>query len=306
MQIYLAAVYTNNYMPGQKLYEDFNEHEKSIVHNLPHILESYHYVGKQRYVDDMRRDGAKVFIDSGAFSAYTLGINIDIGEYCAYIKRNTDIIRVEDGILMASVLDGIGDPLQTYRNQLTMEALGVRPLPCFHAGEDERYLEWYIKNYEYITLGGMVGVSTKQLSVWLDRVWNNYLIDGAGNPRIKVHGFGITSIPLMERYPWYSCDSSSWIQSTSFGTVVTPAFGPISVSEKSPSRHDKGQHVSTLTDVEATVICDMFEKQGFTYDRLSKVYQSRAAYNLWAYGEINKQIDACQAELSKPKRQELF
>lgn len=306
MQIYLAAVYTNNYMPGQKLYEDFNEHEKTIVHKLPHILESYHYVGKQRYVDDMRRDGAKVFLDSGAFSAHTLKIKLDIGDYCDYIKRNMDIIRVEDGVLMASVLDGIGDDLQTYRNQLTMEALGVRPLPCFHAGEDERYLEWYVKNYEYITLGGMVGVSTKQLSVWLDRVWNKYLIDGSGKPRIKVHGFGITSIPLMERYPWYSCDSSSWIQSTSFGTVVTPAYGAVSVSEKSPSRHDKGQHVSTFSDVEAATVCDMFERQGFSYERLSTVYQSRAAYNLWAYGEINKQIDASQLELYKPKRQELF
>ena len=64
---------------------------------------------------------------------------------------------------MASVLDGIGDPLQTYRNQLEMEARGIRPLPCFHAGEDEKYLEYYIQNYEYITLGGMVGSSAMQL-----------------------------------------------------------------------------------------------------------------------------------------------
>ncbi len=307
LHVYLAAVFTNNYMKGQKFYEvDFTEGERAIADNLPHILESWHYVGKQRYVDDMRRNGSKIFLDSGAFSAYTLGVELSVAEYCEYIQRNTDIIRVEDGSVMASVLDGIGDPLQTYRNQLEMEQRGVRPLPCFHAGEDERYLEWYIQNYEYITLGGMVGTSTKQLMVWLDRVWGKYLTDGAGRAKIKVHGFGITSVPIMERYPWYSCDSSSWIQSTSFGVVVTPQFGPLSISDKSPSRHDAGQHISTLTPVEQEVVLQHLESVGFTYERLSTVYQSRAAYNLWAYGMINAMINASKDDVFRNRVQELF
>lgn len=306
MQIYLAAVYSNNYMPGQNRNVKLNEHEKSLVKDLPHILESYHYVGKQQYVDAMRNNNAKVFIDSGAFSAYTLGINIDIGVYCDYIKRNLDIIRVEDGSLMASVLDGIGDPLLTYKNQKKMEKLGVRPLPCFHAGEDERYLEYYVKNYEYITLGGMVGSSTKQLCIWLDRIWDRYLVDGSGNARIKVHGFGITSVPIMERYPWYSCDSSSWIQSAAFGGIVTPEHGPINVSEKSPSKHERGQHMTTMTQIEQDYLFSMLEKQGFTYERLSKIYESRAAYNLWSYGVINAMVNASKSSSFRDAVQELF
>jgi hypothetical protein len=306
LHVYLAAVYTNNYMQGQKLYEALTDTEKEITHNLPHILESWHYVGKQRYVDDMRRNAARIFLDSGAFSAYTLGVELSVAEYCEYIQRNMDIIRVEDGSVMASVLDGIGDPLQTYRNQLEMEQRGVRPLPCFHAGEDERYLEWYIQNYEYITLGGMVGTSTKQLMVWLDRVWGKYLTDGAGRAKIKVHGFGITSTPIMERYPWYSCDSSSWIQSTSFGVIVTPQFGPLSISDKSPSRHDAGQHISTLTPIEQEVVFQHLESIGFTYERLSTIYQSRAAYNLWAYGMINALINASKDDVFRNRVQELF
>ena len=193
---------------------------------------------------------------------------------------------------MVAVLDGIGDPLETYRNQLTMEALGVKPMPCFHAGEDERYLEWYIQNYDYISLGGMVGSSTKQLMLWLDRVWDKYLVDGAGKPRLKVHGFGITSIPIMERYPWWSCDSSSWIQAGSFGSIVTPEFGPIAISDKSPQRHDAGMHLSTLTPAEQDKVLEALERAGFTYERLSTVYQSRMAYNLWAYGVINAMMNA--------------
>ena len=306
MNIFLAAVFSNSYMPGQNRYVKLTEHEQNLVREIPHILESYHYVGKQKFVDEMRTNAAQIFLDSGAFSAFTLGVHISVEDYCEYIKRNRDIIRVEDNVVMASVLDGIGDPLQTWRNQLEMELRGAKPLPCFHAGEDERYLEWYVQNYEYITLGGMVGSSTKQLCIWLDRMWDRYLTDGSGRARIKVHGFGITAVPIMERYPWYSCDSSSWIQSAAFGSIVTPNYGPLSVSEKSPSRHDFGQHLTTLTAIEQDHVLQYLEQQGFTLERLATVYESRAAYNLWAFGVINTMINAAHNEKFNERVQELF
>lgn len=306
MNLFCAAVFSNSYMPGMNRYVKLTEHEQNLVRNVPHILESWHYVGKQSFVDHMRHNQAHIFLDSGAFSAWTLGVTLDIKEYCDYIQRNMDILRVEDGVVMASVLDGIGDPLQTYRNQLTMEALGAKPLPCFHAGEDERYLEWYVQNYEYITLGGMVGSSTKQLATWLDRIWGKYLTDGSGRARLKVHGFGITSRPLMEAYPWHSCDSSSWIQSAAFGAIETPEWGPLSVSEKSPSRHDAGQHASNLTPLEQDIVLQTLEKQGFTYERLSTIYESRAAYNLWSYGVINAMVNAKNDGVFRARIQELF
>jgi len=306
MNVFMAAVYSNGYMKGQGRYEHLNDHEKSLVEALPHILESYHYVGKQRFVDEMRADNAQIFLDSGAFSAHTLNIELRVSDYCDYIKRNTDIIRVEDGAMMASVLDGIGDPLQTWRNQMEMEARGVRPLPCFHSGEEPEYLDYYVKNYEYITLGGMVGASTDKLKIWLDRVWDKHLVDGSGRPRVKVHGFGITSRPLMERYPWYSCDSSSWIQSASYGFIETPLWGPKAVSEKSPSRHDQGQHISNLSEIEKDNVLKYLEKSGFTYERLSTVYEARAAFNLWAYGVVNTMINANHNNKFNERIQELF
>lgn len=296
MNIFMAAMYTNGYRAGgdSGRYAKLTDYEKKVVDAVPHLLESYHYIGKQRFLDAIRMDGVSVFLDSGAFSAFTLGVEIDLPTYCEYIKSNMDLWRVEDGTVMASVLDGIGDPLKTYRNQLHMEALGAKPLPCFHAGEDERYLEYYVQNYDYITLGGMVGTSTKQLCIWLDRIWDRYLVDGSGRPRLKVHGFGITAVPVMERYPWYSVDSSSWIQSAAFGSIITPEHGPMSVSSKSPSRHDAGQHVTTLTPIEQDYVLQMLERQGFTYERLANVYEARAAYNLWAFGVIETMINAAR------------
>lgn len=302
----MAAVYSNRFLEGTTFWERLNEREQHICTNLPHILESYHYIHQQIYVDAIRKAEERVFLDSGAFSAHTLGVQIKVEDYCDYIHRNRDIIRVEDGNLMASVLDGIGDPLQTYRNQLQMEALGVRPLPCFHFGEDERYLEWYVQNYDYITIGGMVGKSVPQLMTWLDRVWNKHMVDGSGNPRLKVHAFGITSIPIMEAYPWYSCDSSSWIQMSSFGTILLPDHGAVKVSDKSPSRHDAWQHVSTMPPAHQEYIHGLMQERGFDYDRLSTEYLSRRAWNLMVFGEVNASINAEKGAKYRTHVKELF
>jgi hypothetical protein len=308
MHIYTAAVYTNNYMTGQLRYNTkLTEHERSVVRALPHILESWHYVSKQKYVDEMRAVGAKVFLDSGAFSAYTLGVTLSVRDYCEYIWRNWDIIRFEDGVMMASVLDGIGDALQTFKNQKEMEYYKVKPLPCFHFGEDARYLEYYVQNYEYITLGGMVGASTEQLRNWLDKVWDTYLLDGAGRAKVKVHGFGITAVPLMEEFDWYSCDSSSWIQSAAFGNVMLPNGTSISVSGKSPARHTANQHASTFSQAHNEYLLRMFEAQGFPYQRLSDSYESRAAYNLQSFCILNERMNAVRKQnYLTGKRQDLF
>lgn len=308
VQIYLAAVYTNRYLPGGERYPQLSDFEKAKMEDVKkhNILESWHYVHKQKFVDNMRENGAKVFLDSGAFSAWTLGVTLSITEYVNYIRRNQDIIRVEDNNVMASVLDGIGDAQKTFENQMEMERLGVRPLPCFHFGEDERYLEWYVQRYDYITIGGMVGKTPAQLEIWLDRIWDLYLTDGSGNPRIKVHGFGLTSVPLMARYPWYSCDSSSWIQATSFGAIVLPGHGPIHISTQSPSRHQAGQHVCNLPLPMREYVLNMLAERGFNEERLSTVYESRAAYNLLAYMEIQDQVNANKKNMKAHFQQGFF
>jgi len=287
MHLYIAGIFTANFAKGSTAYEKLDAREQAAHDSIDHNLESYHYIGKQNFIDRIRESGKRVFLDSGAFSAFTLGKTIDLVAYCDYIKRNRDIIRVEDNSLMASVLDGIGDPLQTYRNQLLMEEQGVRPLPCFHYGEDERYLDWYIANYEYITIGGMVPISNPQLFHWLDRIWNDHLVDGSGRPRIKVHGFGLTSVPLMDRYPWDSVYSSSWVQIGAHGNLFmegkTMAF-----SSQSPNAKVPGQHVDTLPPIMREAVEQKLRNQGFDSERLRDNTYARWAYNAWGYAELGR------------------
>lgn len=290
MKLYLAGIYTSNFHKTGQLYARLTDREKCARDEVKHYLESYHYIHRQAYVDKIKGDGIKVFLDSGAFSAFTKGVEVDIKAYCDYIKRNTDIIEFDEGVMCASVLDGIGDALKTYQNQMTMEQMGVRPLPCFHYGEDERYLEWYIANYSYITLGGMVPISTPQLIHWLDRLWERYLTDGAGRPKLKVHGFGLTTLTLMQRYPWYSVDSSSWVQIAANGNILVPGLGAIPVSPNSPTAKQAYRHIDTINDVQRLGLVQRLEGEGFEIGRLQNEYVSRWTYNCFAFTKINESL----------------
>ena len=299
MILFLAGLYASNFDFNGRVYSVLTDHEKACREGVTHYLESYHYIYRQSAIDKIRRDGVRVFLDSGAYSAYTKGVDVDIRAYCEYVHRNADIIYTVDGIPCASVLDGIGDPLKTYQNQLLMESYGVRPLPCFHYGEDERYLEWYIANYDYITIGGMVPISTQQLIHWLDRLWERYLCDGAGRPRVRVHGFGLTSLPLMKRYPWFSVDSSTWVQWAANGMLLVPGMGQINVSSKSSSRKIEGQHLNTYTPPQRAAIIEHIRALGFDPDRLADEYVARWAFNVWAFpkeGEKSQPVDFKRAQ----------
>lgn len=293
MKLYLAGIYTANFKIGGTLYNRLTENEKYQRKSATNLLESYHYIHRQAFVDSIRADGRKVFLDSGAFSAFTKGVEVDLPGYCDYIKRNIDIIEKDGNSILASVLDGIGDPLKTWQNQQAMENLGVRPLPCFHYGEDERYLEWYISNYEYITLGGMVPISTPQLKLWLDRIWERYLTDGSGRPRLKVHGFGLTTLSLMERYPWASVDSSSWVQTARVGgMLLLPEAKVINVSSQSPNRRVEGQHIDTLPEIQRRAIEARLTACGVDVERMRETYLSRWCYCIWAYDQLGKTMHA--------------
>lgn len=154
--------------------------------------------------------GHKFFLDSGAFSAFTKDIQINIQDYIKFIKDNIDYIEVY------SVLDVIGDAERTLENQKIMEQAGLKPIPCFHYGEDFKYLEYYIKNYKYIALGGLVPLAKRKelLKKHLDNCF--YFI----RDKVKVHLFGMSSKWLLERYPIYSSDSTSHFSSSIRGSVT--------------------------------------------------------------------------------------
>lgn len=286
MKLYIAAAIYNGMQLGGTVHGRLTPVQQEHRRQVKYLLESYHYFNKQKMVDATRAGGETIFLDSGAFSAYTQGVEIDLPTYCRFIQEHNDIIDV------ASVLDAVGDPLKTWQNQQAMEALGTKPLPCFHYGEDERYLDHYVANYEYITLGGMVPISTPALLLWLDRLWEKHLTDSTGKPKVKVHGFGLTTIKLMKRYPWYSVDSSSWVQISSIGAVIHPDHGTIYLSHTSPARKQEGRHFDTMSRIEQAQLAHEFAALGYSVQELRTSYLARRTFCMWAYTELNRRIDS--------------
>lgn len=292
MKVFIAAIYANNFHTTGKIYtERLNDVEKKARDKAIHKLESFHYIKDGKYADIIRQHNDKVFLDSGAFSFFTKGEHIDIDKYIEFVYKNRDIILDVDNIGLYSVLDDVRSAKNTYENQVYMEQNGLKPLPCFHYGEDVSMLKKYIDNYEYITLGGMVPISTKQLYYWLDDIWNKYLTKEDKTARIKVHGFGLTTFELMEPYPWFSVDSSTWVQNANFGMITSHKYGTLNISAKSPARKDRGRHLTTLPEMTKKEILKELEEKGFEFERLATNYPSRWAYNIQVFADEEIRID---------------
>lgn len=224
----------------------------------------------------------RVWMDSGAFSAFTLGSTIDMLEYCRWCDRWREVMDYY------AVLDVIGSAEGTYQNQKKMEAAGVRPVPCFHYGEDPAWLERYMaEGYSYIALGGMVPIESDQLLTWLDDVWEHYLCNPDGTPKIKVHGFGLTTFDLVARYPWFSVDSSSWLATGSFGSIMFWMDGKLHrmvVSDDSPKSAQYGAHFKTFPQATQRRIRDVLERDyNTTIEAVSGHYKPRHVVNRQTY-----------------------
>ena len=210
---------------------------------------------------------ALVFADSGAFTAHTQGAEIDVREYGRWLAANAGHFTTYAN------LDVIGDPVATMTNQRILEGdFGLAPLPVFHGGEPWDALEALIENgYRYIALGGLVAVSDKVLA----RKFLVRCFQIAADAGVVYHGFGQTDQWMMRSLPWYSVDSTTWLNGAKYGLVYLwdDQRGRFWL----PSRHDTG----ALRDLEPII-----KAHGCTVSRLSQEGTSqRHVLEVWRRAE---------------------
>lgn len=290
MKIYMAGKYENglaSYMLDKSfMYRGF--YKKHFV-KTP-ILASYHYIQSGAIIPAIEALEDRIFLDSGAYSMFTLGVKVDFKAYAEFIKRYSHVICA------ASNMDYIGASSEqlTWDNQRRLEDLGVKVHPVHHARDDDKWLQFYIdKGYKYILLGGMVPESTKYLTQWLDRVWGNILTDDKGKPLVKVHGFGLTGDALMRRYPWYSVDSTTWLMVASFGAIIlymNDRLLTIHISAHAPSRKTLNNHYTTLTLPEKKKVKQYIKSRGFTISSLKENYMARRLLNVQTFKEMSTAV----------------
>jgi hypothetical protein len=188
-------------------------------------------VGRQRLEQEAAaKPVVRLMLDSGAYTAWTKKVSIDLDEYIAFIKEhqdllfcyvNLDVIPGEPG--KKRTQDDIEDSAaKSYKNLQYMKSYGLKPVPVFHQGERFYWLKRMIDDGDsYIGISPMADLPMATVRPWLDKVFT-LITTRDGKPIIDTHGFGVTSLDLLFRYPWTSCDSTSWALSAGFGNILVP------------------------------------------------------------------------------------
>lgn len=235
---------------------------------------------------------SKLFIDSGAFSAHTKGIEIDVDEYIEYLNENDDAFTIYAQVDKIPGRFGqpktreekLEAPRISWENYLYMVERLKSPkklLPVFHQGEDFKWLhnilEYRDKNgepIEYMGVSPANDVSTVLKDKWLRSVYD--IITRSSNPNIKTHALGMTSLKVLEKYPFTSADSTSWIMTAVNGSIFSD-YGTILVSDVSKNNPS---HYNFLHPTAKQTILDFISKHGFTMEQLSTDYKQRELYNI--------------------------
>jgi hypothetical protein len=250
--------------------------------------------------------GLDLFLDSGAFSAFSKGALININDFSEFVKKTQTMWTT------CSSLDHIGQgeesAIGSKKNFDWLRNTGAKIQPVFHVREPDKYLEQYMaEGWDYIFIGGMVPETTVWLKDRLDGLWDKVLADKEGRPKVKTHGFGLTDQKLMFRYPWYSVDSTSWLMTGIFGgcLLVTPDKRVLKImfSKDSPTRKKiNGWHFSTLKAVEKDEIRELMEPYNITPEQCAEHYSFRDTINAAMF----QQMEILGAEIFVREHQTLF
>lgn len=192
-----------------------------------------------RRFNSPKRTNGKLFVDSGAHSAHTKGVKLDVDEYMNFVNSNIDKLDVYvqvdkiPGVYRKpkTLKDWLEAPAISWENYKYMHAHSADPsklMSVFHQGES---FDW-LKNmceYEfedgtkipYIGLSPRGDVSLSKKYDFCAKCFS--VIQNSSNPNVKTHALGATSLKMLERLPFYSADSTTWVLVSAFGQVWVPS-----------------------------------------------------------------------------------
>jgi len=195
-----------------------NDVEWLVGQGVKNILISYHYIRKKnpksgrmkgklmtpQKLREMYPQVENIFLDCGAFSSLASGEEIDLDAYTRFC------IEQEDYYTICATLDPLWDKsgvtVGTFRNYCYMLNKGVKKMmPVFHGNPSYFYvLEEYARMTDYIAIGS--GTSRKSRI----KIFKMF-------PEHRFHGFAQTDWWGLNRFPFYSADSSTWAKTPAFG-----------------------------------------------------------------------------------------
>lgn len=197
---------------------------------------------------------AFIFIDSGAYSAYTKGATIDVDAYTDWLNEVGEYFTVfaqVDFIPGKSNQETDPDiylkaPRLSWENYLYMRSklkpeLKPKLCPVFHEGE---YWEWLTnmlnwvdpetgEHIPYICLSPHTETTSAARLKFCRTAYS--VIKASSNPDVKTHCLGLTALHLLKYIPATSVDSTTWLQTAIHGQLLIQRgdrLAPVVVSER--------------------------------------------------------------------------
>lgn len=243
-----------------------------------------------------------LILDSGAYSVWTKGKEVDLDAYIAFCDLYSDV----DYYVNLDVIPGkpgdrssLGDRIakerackQGWDNYQHMIKFLPRAkvLPVFHENDSFKWLERYLNDgVTYIGISPANDSDRRRRARWMKEC-SQYVLDPMGEPVVKMHGFGVTSYPLMKYWHWHSVDSASWVRSAAYGSIYVPRRSKgiadfnqpplvIAVTPQSPRTKKRDQHLATCSPLVKAMIMEWLEELG---ERLGtyRLYNADDAHKL--------------------------
>ena len=233
---------------------------------------------------------AKIMVDSGAFTAYTKGVTLDVDDYIKFLNEYGDDIEV------FVACDSVPDPAnvdtsfadKTWENYLYMYER-LRPeirhklIPVFHYGEDFKHL---VRMLEYLQEDGShlayIGLAISLEGTTKVRInWANEcrkIIESSSNPNVKTHAFGVGVKSVLDYINVTSTDATSWVKRAAFGMIAVNDKS-IVVSDVKEEQMDS-KHLLQQSKAYQEAILKVIEDRGFTLDELKTDTYARARFNI--------------------------
>lgn len=251
------------------------------------ILYTYAYLDRivafRQLARGMRR---RVLIDSGAFSAWSRGAEVDREDLARVFAEvladghdarliNLDVIPGEKGRdpTAAEVLEAMR---KSEDNYAWLDARFPRlVLPVFHQGEPLSYLRELESLTDYVCLSPRNDVAERYRLAWIEQ---------SQNSTTRYHGLATTGHRMMVTGRWESVDSATWMIWAAYGCVMAPradgGWWQLSVSDKGDRRKKHGAHINTLPARDQEAAREFIARTGFTAEQLRDDEYARLEANL--------------------------
>lgn len=278
-----------------------------VLEWMRHRLLSWPYISRSttnRYRDVIKERGfpKSVMLDSGAFTAWTKGISLNLDEYSDFAQENLDLF---DFIVSIDVLPSFKGDRSAHRLTREFEVSAEKSwknveyllstgltkknlVPVFHQGESINHLK-FLSEQGFFLIGISPGNdrSAGDKFSWLRECRKVVSVDGLGRPSQRCHGFAVTDFSLMKSFPWFSVDSATWAISSGHGNVLVPSKGFTDFSNPTTLSVSRRKGTENYTGLK-----EYFESHlGMEMEDIENHAQARCITQLYAMEKFTKWLN---------------